>query len=145
MTAAATIFFAPEWPRHVLERSWSRLVATPRASRPFRASRWLAPLVLLHCAAQLLIPLRRFTYSTDSAWTQRGFNFGWNVMVVEKSGRVEFRVYLAVESIAPAGPSSLPLRIVTQACDDSHCLPAQTTHATITVVVDAAAAADQAR
>lgn len=106
MSAAATIFLAPEWPRRFLERKSSDLGVMPREPRPFRAPRWLAPLLLLHCTAQLLIPVRRFTYSTDSAWTQRGFNFGWNVMVVEKSGRVEFRVRDrrsgGEESVAPS-------------------------------------------
>jgi vitamin K-dependent gamma-carboxylase len=93
MTAAATVFLAPDWPLPLFEKARERgLVSLRAAHHAWRAPRWLAPILLLHCSAQVLIPLRRFLESSNSAWTQRGFNFGWNVMVAEKAGQVAFRV-----------------------------------------------------
>lgn len=110
MTAAATVFLAPTWPRRWLERGAAfflgRFPERSRSGRGFRAPGWLAVVLLLHCTAQVLLPLRRFMEPANSAWTQRGFNFGWNVMVAEKAGQVGFRVRDrhsgVVESIAPS-------------------------------------------
>jgi hypothetical protein len=41
---------------------------------------------------QLLLPLREHITPGSSAWTFRGFNFAWKVMVAEKTGNVVFRV-----------------------------------------------------
>lgn len=92
MSAAATLFLAPDWPRGWSRRFALRLGTARSASRTWRPQR-LLPLVLgVHLTLQLLLPLRRFALPGPSAWTLEGFNFGWNVMVAEKSGVVAFRV-----------------------------------------------------
>ena len=44
---------------------------------------------------QLLLPWRHLLYPGDVLWTEEGFRYSWRVMVVEKTGHVEFRVQRA--------------------------------------------------
>jgi hypothetical protein len=39
---------------------------------------------------QVLVPLHHQLLCRDAAWTLDGFNFAWNVMLVEKAGSVRF-------------------------------------------------------
>lgn len=96
MALSALIFLPPGWPRALLRRlgvTWT-LGHDPRdmpketaPSRPLRA------LLLLHFAVQLLLPLRRLAYPGDTAWTEEGFRFAWQVMLVEKVGVVTYRLH----------------------------------------------------
>lgn len=90
MIAAATVFLDPSWPRRVLARMGCG--ARSSGSIGLRVSPAVAVFVALHCAVQTFVPLRGVFGGTSSAWTSRGFNFAWKVMVVEKSGVVSFRV-----------------------------------------------------
>jgi vitamin K-dependent gamma-carboxylase len=90
MTASATLFLPPAWPRRMFARSVSPSSARP-AVDPWRAPSWLGPLLAAHCLVQVLVPLRQHALGGDSAWTLDGFNFAWNVMVAEKAGAVSFR------------------------------------------------------
>jgi hypothetical protein len=92
MSAAATLFLAPNWPRRWLEKFTLERDSVRSAPRSWRPQRLLPLVLALHLAAQLLLPLRRLALPGPSAWTLEGFNFGWNVMVAEKSGVVSFRV-----------------------------------------------------
>lgn len=102
MTAAATLFFSPEWPRRVRARFLeprpdplraipAQPEAPPRGANTYAAPRGLVPLLALHCVLQVALPLRQFLEREPSAWSLSGFNFAWNVMVAEKSGHVVFR------------------------------------------------------
>ena len=88
MTALATVFFAPDWPRRFV--TWR---PSPGAMRHTPALGRLAGVVLaVHLALQVLLPLRSFAYPGPALWNEEGFRFGWNVMVMEKSGVAEFVV-----------------------------------------------------
>ncbi|MAT24453.1 MAG: hypothetical protein CMN29_05680 [Sandaracinus sp.] len=99
MSAAATVFFEPGWPRH-----FARLVGRPRTApalpptpgcplRPLRPRQLFARVVLgVHFAVQLLLPLRQHLYPGERTWHEQGFRFAWNVMLVEKTAMVDFRV-----------------------------------------------------
>jgi hypothetical protein len=82
MIASATLFFPPSWPRRFLRPC----AAIEQAAAP----RWLRHVVVAHCLAQTVIPLRGLGSTIANAWTLRGFNFAWNVMIAEKSGDVVF-------------------------------------------------------
>ncbi|MDB4932601.1 MAG: hypothetical protein JWM10_5085 [Myxococcaceae bacterium] len=41
---------------------------------------------------QLVLPWRHLLYPGDVCWNEQGFRLAWHVMLVEKSGDVEFRV-----------------------------------------------------
>jgi len=86
MTACLTLFFDADWPR--------RLWFAPLTGRPARmapASRWLLVVLAMHALIQVCVPIFQYRFD-DSAWTYRGFNFAWRVMVAEKTGYVTFRV-----------------------------------------------------
>jgi vitamin K-dependent gamma-carboxylase len=85
MTALATVFFAPDWPRRFI--SWR-----PRAPQSPRLGRIAGAVLAVHLALQILLPLRSFAYPGPALWNEEGFRFGWNVMVMEKSGVAEFVV-----------------------------------------------------
>jgi hypothetical protein len=82
MIAFATIFFAPDWPRRCFRR--------PAVTRT--APRLVPAVIAVHLAIQLLVPWRAFFYGGDPLWHEQGFRFAWKVMLMEKSGVVEFRV-----------------------------------------------------
>jgi hypothetical protein len=82
MMAFALIFFDPGWPRRWLERS----------ERLRRAPRWIPVLLGVHLAIQALLPFRAHLEGGDPLWHERGFRFAWKVMLMEKSGVVDFRV-----------------------------------------------------
>ena len=95
MIAGATLFLEADWPRKTLARvGWgTRRSASPRAGVGTPgAERWAAPLFAAYFAVQLLMPLRHLLYPGDRCWSEQGFRFSWNVMLMEKNGSVDFRV-----------------------------------------------------
>lgn len=52
------------------------------------------------------------------------------------TGRIRFRVPVTVSADAPAGSTTLTLSVETQACDDSRCLPPQTTTLHVPLQID---------
>lgn len=94
MTASALIFFDPSWPRARLERC--RLLAPPdrATSGPVRTTlpRWATPLVVAYVVWHVGMPLRHWLYPGNVLWTEEGFRFAWNVMLMEKNGALDVRV-----------------------------------------------------
>ncbi|MCA9546040.1 MAG: HTTM domain-containing protein, partial [Myxococcales bacterium] len=91
MSAAAPIFFAPDWPRRLLRRP---PVTTPRRTLPAPA-RWIPWATALWLTFQALWPLRSHLLDGDVLWDDRGMRFAWKVMVREKQGSVSYRVQVA--------------------------------------------------
>jgi vitamin K-dependent gamma-carboxylase len=85
MMGAATVFFEPDWPRRFLP-----LRGAPSEARPL--SRAQASLLGVYVAFQVLMPLRHWLYPSNVLWTEEGFRFAWNVMLMEKSGAVDMTV-----------------------------------------------------
>lgn len=109
MIASSTLFLAPDWPRRfvaacavIAERltpggGWSHglgALARPAACPkmiPLRRPRLVAALLVAYAAVQVVLPLRPYLLNADHpAWSYRGFNCAWQVMVAEKTGYVEF-------------------------------------------------------
>ena len=108
MTGAALIFFSPGWPRHV--SWWLRAalgtVADPtglpkrdlveRAPLPCAAMTLrllLAIIVAVYVAVQVALPLRHYAYPGNVRWNEEGYRFSWRVLLTEKVGMIEYRVY----------------------------------------------------
>lgn len=90
MIVATTVFFPPDWPRQFLRvhrTEEARHTPTPMPKPPPTAVKWL---LTAYCLLQILIPMRAWFIPGDSRWTREGFDFGWRVMVAEKTGYVEF-------------------------------------------------------
>lgn len=104
MSGSALIFFPPDWPRKLLSRiRWKgqsiaeksvdvEPIASPARSSLSRMQRLTVVLLGLYVFVQLAVPLRRFLYPGNTAWTEEGFRFSWRVMLVEKVGFVEYNV-----------------------------------------------------
>lgn len=92
MALSATIFFEPDWPR--------RFIGPPKTLGPAPAvpaslGVWQKlgfSVLALHFALQILFPWRQFLYPGNPCWTEQGFRFSWHVMLMEKTGQVDFRV-----------------------------------------------------
>lgn len=88
MIVSGTIFFEPDWPRRFLkERLAPTGSGTPSPLRSLGAG-----LAATYLALQLLVPLRFVLYPGNPNWTEEAFRFAWRVMLIEKSGSVEYRV-----------------------------------------------------
>jgi len=109
MIVAATVFFPPNWPRLCFARlagkvalrfqigawpEWATDLVIPTS--PSRVGRVAHPrlnvaVLALYGVAQVSLPLRPYLLSQEHpAWSYRGFNLSWQVMVAEKTGYVEF-------------------------------------------------------
>jgi len=92
MALSATIFFDPDWPRRWMRqpkgsapRSTDRVSLSPWQKLGFAA-------LAAHFVFQVLFPWRQLLYPGNACWTEEGFRFAWHVMLVEKTGQVDFRV-----------------------------------------------------
>ena len=105
MTCAATLFFAPSWPRRWLGllMTWvgrtppelPRPTVTERSALSHRSpwrQRLGYGLLAGFCAWQLLVPLRHYLYPGDVAWNEEGMRWSWKVMLREKHGSVTYYV-----------------------------------------------------
>jgi vitamin K-dependent gamma-carboxylase len=88
MLVAATVFFDPGWPRRWFA---ARADAAPASGRG-ALSRASVALAFAYVLVQLLVPLRFLAYPGAVNWTEEAFRFAWRVMLIEKSGSVEYRV-----------------------------------------------------
>ncbi|MBK7861611.1 MAG: HTTM domain-containing protein [Archangiaceae bacterium] len=86
MTAAATIFFAPSWPRRFIR---APDVSPPSGFAPPRPALFAA---LAFAAFQVLFPLRQWAMPGDVLWGEGGMRFSWRVMLREKQGSVTYLV-----------------------------------------------------
>lgn len=89
MIVAGSVFFTPSWPRRWFARRLPELPATAPATALERGP--LVPALVL-LTTQLLLPLRFALYPGDPNWTEEAFRFSWRVMLIEKTGSVEYRV-----------------------------------------------------
>lgn len=101
MIGNALIFFSPSWPRRWLAGLPPAQPATPAtpaapATQATPRAAWTHRLGLgllgVHFLVQALLPLRHHLYPGDVCWTEEGFRYAWNVMLVEKVGRVVYHV-----------------------------------------------------
>jgi hypothetical protein len=96
MTACATIFFAPDWPRRLLAvfRVASERAANYHLPAPLGpvATRFAVCAGVVFFAAQVLMPLRHHLYPGNVLWHEQGMRWAWKVMVREKNGSITYHV-----------------------------------------------------
>jgi vitamin K-dependent gamma-carboxylase len=85
MLVAATIFFAPDWPRR-----WMR--PTKPIVKATALPRWAWATVGIALCVQVLAPLRGHMHPGVLNWHEHGYRFAWRVMLTEKTGQLEYRV-----------------------------------------------------
>ncbi len=101
MLVSATLFFAPDWPRRFVNLLGKRRVvgvggvrAKSVFGQPVRSRIGGVGVVLVagYLVVQVLVPLRFVLYPGNVNWTEEGFRFSWRVMLIEKTGQVEYEV-----------------------------------------------------
>jgi hypothetical protein len=117
MMVAALVFFEPETHRRLLKRGrklWSWMMEKVLGSRclvlgarakdvkspilntqyPIPKTRYpiQAAFFCLFFGFQFLFPFRHLLYPGNPLWTEQGYRFSWNVMLMEKSGFVEYTI-----------------------------------------------------
>lgn len=50
-------------------------------------------ILMVFISFQLLFPFRYLLYTDDLFWTEQGYRFSWRVMLMEKAGYAQFKVY----------------------------------------------------
>ncbi|HJL19967.1 MAG TPA: HTTM domain-containing protein [Sandaracinaceae bacterium LLY-WYZ-13_1] len=94
MTAVATIFFSPSWPRRWVAWVAGRAERRPGAAPParWRLPGWGAAALGVWALFHLAVPLRAHLYGGNLLWHEQGMRWSWRVMVREKNGAVSYRV-----------------------------------------------------
>ena len=88
MTAASTLFFAPDWPAL---RSGSQ----PTNNLDLKAQPWMRTATLAVLAiflVQLGFAQRHLIHGGNVLWHEQGMRFSWRVMIREKHGSITYRV-----------------------------------------------------
>ncbi|MEM8533833.1 MAG: HTTM domain-containing protein [Chloroflexota bacterium] len=70
-----------------------RLKEAGTAHQSIGHTKLVAAVLLCFFAAQFVLPLRHWLYPGNVTWTDEGFRFAWNVMLVEKTGHATFFVH----------------------------------------------------
>lgn len=83
MMAASLLFLEPGWPRRFLPRARNAGVAFVPRRAPWAA-------LAIYVLVQIALPLRARLYGGNVLWHEQGYRFGWNVMLMEKLGSIEF-------------------------------------------------------
>ena len=85
MIVSATLFLYYRWAE--------RYVKFHKEGVPTSFSAMIKPLLCFALILQLLIPLRHFLYAGPVNWTEEGFRFSWRVMLIEKTGTLEYEIH----------------------------------------------------
>lgn len=95
MIVVTTLFFPPDWPRQWLRKGWlAGHMAAATSSRPLSLQQKVGLLIgSAYFIVQSLVPLRHHLYPGNVLWTEEGMRFAWKVMLVEKTGHVDFHVH----------------------------------------------------
>jgi len=94
MLLGSLLFLEPGWPRWLLAKLRLAVEGSPPGAvvAPPGARAWLIGVLLAYFGLQLLLPLRHMLYPGQVCWTEQGYRFSWNVMLMEKDGSVDFRI-----------------------------------------------------
>jgi vitamin K-dependent gamma-carboxylase len=89
MMLGATLLFSADWPLRFYPGN------APEPQGPPRRARFGLPFAVLTLSLclQLVLPWRHLLYPGNVLWTEEGFRFSWRVMLIEKTGMVEYRLY----------------------------------------------------
>jgi vitamin K-dependent gamma-carboxylase len=104
MMAASLVFLPPGWARRLVRRPLPTALPAAPAVRPIGRPTALA--LAAYVLVQLALPLRHLAEAGEVRWTERGFRFAWNVMLMEKTGVAE----LTVRELPSGRERPVPLR-----------------------------------
>ncbi|MHC4935228.1 MAG: HTTM domain-containing protein [Planctomycetota bacterium] len=89
MLMASSIYFAPSWPRTLLNRiGWTDFAADEGGGALPGSGhrRWVVGLLSVHLAIQLFLPLRQHLpiYDGPTSWTHEGHRWAWRMKMISK-------------------------------------------------------------
>ncbi len=95
MMISTWVFFRPETHGWVLNRLFG--APSQNEENPSRALWSKANHIVIGAVAallliQLVLPFRHLLYPGNLLWTEQGFRYSWNIMLIEKAGTVDFHV-----------------------------------------------------
>ena len=121
MIVGATMFLAPDWPPRLGMRSPApRIRGAGPSLTPRRPGRAATVAVAVYVIAMVALPFRHVGGGEDLLWAGAGYRFGWRVMLVEKSGTVDFVVTDPVARttwVEPPPPELTPRQVAVMAVD----------------------------
>ncbi|MBM9546849.1 HTTM domain-containing protein [Leptospira sp. 201903074] len=95
MSLSSLIFFAPDWPRTLINRVLKNKILISEGSKFPSENHWnefgIKEYVLLaYLLLQVTIPFRHILYPGQVIWTEEAIKFSWQVMVADKVGTAVF-------------------------------------------------------
>ncbi|MDX1386932.1 MAG: HTTM domain-containing protein [bacterium] len=101
MMIATLCFFSPDWPKRLYSKL--RIKKTPHlnpesqfrnsAIRECRLNNFGIAALGIYFVFQVLFPFRYLIYPGNLFWTEQGYRFSWRVMLMEKTGSVDYTVF----------------------------------------------------
>ena len=97
MMTCALIFFSNEWHHKILKRFLGEDKNVHHINNEFNYApiKWLS----LFFVFQFLFPFRFLLYKGNVLWTEQGYRFSWNIMLMEKAGSVDFIIKVPSKNI----------------------------------------------
>ncbi len=92
MILSTTIFFAPK----IHTRIWKSLAQRPNKTilnHSFTRKKITTTFLIIFFGFQILFPFRYMLYPGNLYWTEQGYRFSWRVMLMEKVGYAQFKIY----------------------------------------------------
>lgn len=124
MLVSLTLCWDPEWPVTLLGRFG--VAPHPQAEERLvgrgLSGAWLS-IAGAYLLLQFALPMRGLLYPGELNWTEEGFRFAWRVMLIEKTGSVEYEVETPTRRfvVSPRGElSELQLRMLSTQPDMIH-------------------------
>lgn len=112
MIGATTVFFEPDWPRHIITAP-SLPARTPpgapevtRPGAPALTQKLIAGAFFVYVLLHLVLPFRYLLYPGNVLWTEQGYFFAWKMMLRAKVTALRFLVIdRATEKTIPSDPA----------------------------------------
>lgn len=92
MIGLTLIFFPASYHNSVHRALFGEMIAEP-ILQTTKAKSWIAVPIVVYVLFQFSFPFRHLMYDGDLFWHEQGYRFGWRVMLVEKAGYAQFKVY----------------------------------------------------
>ena len=97
MIVCTTLFFSPDyhhkliqWMRTKWFDKYTKITSKEFYTTPYqKLIHWV---LIPFFVVQLFMPFRHLAYPSELFWSEEGFRYSWRVMLIEKSGYVQFRV-----------------------------------------------------
>lgn len=83
----------------ITHKEWKYLLSffnikllTGITNKSYKTNNIVLPILIIFFGFQMLFPLRHHFLTDNVLWTENGFRFSWNVMLIEKNGYAEFTI-----------------------------------------------------